>query len=182
MANFNGKARSNYVKLRPGMTVDDFERAIGLMGLSSLCLIKKVFGDLERDSWLGVGLYSDDGDTGCWPSFLYHDGDATEDDAEFLASCLTIGRADVNQLLMEATEGEYEFSWEEHIMPMIAEGEVFVIMEAGSEKIRYVTGYAQAYVRQGSSVRCVTVSLDDIYQKASSEFKVDMAKIQTSTY
>jgi hypothetical protein len=45
----------------------------------------------------------------------------------------------------------------------LKEGEVAVLMEAGHEKLRYITGYATAVNSNGERV---VVSLDDIYEKA----------------
>jgi hypothetical protein len=69
-------------------------------------------------------------------------------------------------------DGTDMFSWEEHVMPFIKEGEVLVVMQSGAEKHRYVTGCAEAYVRKGKRVRSVFVTLDDIYEKAAKKFKL----------
>jgi hypothetical protein len=82
-------------------------------------------------------LYSTDPDRGGWP------GTAYTDDHE-----------------------EIEFSIEESVMPYVREGECFVAMEAGAEKLRYITGYASAYVRRGDSIESTDISLDDIYRQA----------------
>lgn len=68
------------------------------------------------------------------------------------------------------------------LMPHIKEREVLVLMEAGSEKSRYVSGYAQAHVRNGDVCRIVSISLNDIYVKAATEFSVDINSIADATY
>lgn len=52
----------------------------------------------------------------------------------------------------------------------LAEGEVAVLVEAGAEKLRYVTGWATAIAWDG---RRTSVSIDDIYAKARAEFGVE---------
>ena len=66
---------------------------------------------------------------------------------------------------------EIEFSWSEHIMPFVAEGEVLVLIEVGAE----------AYMRIGGRVRQTFLSLQDIYAQAAAEFEVDVESI-TNTY
>ena len=53
-----------------------------------------------------------------------------------------------------------------HLLP----GEVCVLMEAGSEKARYISGWAEAFDHTGE---VVTVSLNDIYRLAKAKFNVD---------
>lgn len=65
---------------------------------------------------------------------------------------------------------EHEFSFEEHVCPHLAEGEVLVAMEAGHEKLRYVWGRATAYIKSGDAV---SVSLDDIYDLAKAKFGIE---------
>lgn len=83
-----------------------------------------------------------DGDGG-WPSFSYDEDD-----------------------------NEIEFSFESLVMPFVAEGEVLVVMEAGAERLRYVSGHASAYIRRGDQVSSTSLSLNDIYDKACREFGV----------
>lgn len=74
---------------------------------------------------------------------------------------------------------EIEFNPVEHICPFMADGQVLVMMEAGAERLRYVTGEAQAYNKQGDFV---CLSLSDIYAKAAEAFGVPKASITTATY
>jgi hypothetical protein len=48
----------------------------------------------------------------------------------------------------------------------LVKGEVAVLMEAGAEKFRYITGYAQAVNSEGDVCQ---ITLDDIYKKAQEE-------------
>lgn len=78
---------------------------------------------------------------------------------------------------------EEEFSWAEHVMPHIVVGEVLVVVCAGAEKLRYVSGWAQAYVRRANgTVDQTAISISDIYGKASEVFSVDLANITAAEY
>ena len=82
----------------------------------------------------------------------------------------------------EGKEHETEFSWVEHVMPYIAEGEVLVTMEAGAEKLRFIIGYAQAFVRRGDKVRKQHIDLSGIYKKAAKAFAVEQSCITVAEY
>lgn len=62
-------------------------------------------------------------------------------------------------------EIEIEIDWEDFFKRHLADDEVAIVMGAGSEKIRYVNGWAVAYNNKGDAV---SVNLDDIYEKAKS--------------
>jgi hypothetical protein len=74
---------------------------------------------------------------------------------------------------------ELEFSFAEHVVPYMAPNQVLITMEAGAEKLRYITGYAEAYHSDG---RVVAVSLYDIYALAEKEFGVPRADISRAEY
>jgi hypothetical protein len=98
----------------------------------------------EGQSEVRKGMFavaSDDPDTGCWPSY-YYDEELDDD-------------VDVDLFGMVA----------EHL----EEGQVAVFMEAGAEKLRYVSGYAVAVNWEGEQVY---VSLNDIYNLAKEKFGV----------
>lgn len=59
------------------------------------------------------------------------------------------------------------------------EGQVLIVMTAGHEKSRYLTGYASAITWDG---RVTEVSIDDIYEKAVREFGVERETIAQCTY
>jgi sugar phosphate isomerase/epimerase len=66
----------------------------------------------------------------------------------------------------------------EELAPLLAEGEVMVLMEAGHEKHRYASGWARAFDRSGESV---AVNLYDIYKLAEQKFP-GAAAITEATY
>jgi hypothetical protein len=61
----------------------------------------------------------------------------------------------------------------------LAEGEIAVLMSAGHEKARYVSGYAVALNRDGGRI---SVSLSDIYEKAASTFGIEVNSISEAQY
>ena len=77
-----------------------------------------------------------DGDSGSWPT------DIVDEEAD---DCVDIDLAD-------------------ELSKHLVAGEVAVLMEIGSEKLRYVSGFAVAVNHKG---RCVRLDLDSIYAKAS---------------
>lgn len=107
-----------------------------------------------------VMLSSEDADTGAWPSF---------------------GQLDVE----EADEGypdEIEFSFETIVMPHVAEGEVVIAMSVGAEKLRYASGYAEAFIRRGDKVESCGINLEGIYTLAANTFGVQLAAITAAEY
>lgn len=79
-------------------------------------------------------------------------------------------------------EKEIEFSWYEHVMPYVQEGEVLVIMEVGAEKLRYLVGYAEALVRIGKRVKGMSIGLHDIYTQAAKKWKIPREQITVAEY
>lgn len=77
---------------------------------------------------------------------------------------------------------EVEFEPFVHIMPFVKEGEVFITMEVGHEKLNYLVGYATAYIRKGDEVFTHIISLDDIYSRAADEFGVVGYSITAVSY
>lgn len=82
----------------------------------------------------------------------------------------------------DETGDEVEFDMATHIMAFVKEGDVVIVMESGAEKLRYVTGWAKAYVRQGDAVRECGVDLDEIYGKAAIEFGIAVEEIIQAIY
>lgn len=80
----------------------------------------------------------------------------------------------------EGVEDEIVLSPETHICPYLAEGEVIIFMEIGAEKLRYLTGYAEAY-KAKTGEYCV-VSLNDIYNKAAEQFGVALESISLAEW
>lgn len=129
MANWYGTARSNYFRVKDA---DKFKAWVeSIQGL----------GMWERTNEPGLfGIYSDDGDSGGWPSWRPDDPEYEEVDL-------------VGELV-------------EHL----AEGEVAILMEAGAEKLRYISGYAIAVNHKGEQI---SVSLADIYQLARATWGIE---------
>ena len=65
----------------------------------------------------------------------------------------------------EEVELDFQKLFSEHLV----EGQVAILMEAGAEKLRYITGYACAYTWDG---RFAQVSLSDIYQRVEEDLGV----------
>lgn len=82
----------------------------------------------------------------------------------------------------EELDDDIEFDTATMLMPHIKAGEVLVLMEVGSEKSRYASGSAQAYIRHGDLCRSVSMSLNDIFEKAAAEFCVDVKSIADASY
>lgn len=80
----------------------------------------------------------------------------------------------------EDLDEHVEFCVETVIMPHIKEGEVLIIMEAGSERDRYVSARAEAYIRNGDVCCSVSLSLGDIYKMAAEAFGVSVDSIRAA--
>lgn len=96
-------------------------------------------------------LLSEEPDSGGWPSSRY--------DAE--------------------TDTDVDFDFAALVCPHLVEGQVLVVMEAGAEKLRYLTGWAAAYDHTG---RHVGVDLTNIYEAAATAFGVPRAQISACAY
>lgn len=87
-------------------------------------------------------IYSDDPDEGCWPCHYYDDDKDEEVEVDMVNS----------------------------ITEHLADGQVCVLMEAGAEKVRYISGWAVAF--DNTDKPAVRVSLNDIYDLAKAQFGV----------
>ncbi len=74
---------------------------------------------------------------------------------------------------------EIEFSFEEHVVPFLRDGEILITMDSGAENLRYVTGSAQAYNRDG--LVC-TVDIEDIYELAAGKLGINKSAIPPCRY
>lgn len=79
-------------------------------------------------------------------------------------------------------KGDIDFDMDVHVMPYVCEGEVVVVMEAGAEKLRYVSGLAEARIRKGNKVKVCAIHLNDIYDLAARRFGVNKKKITIAEY
>jgi hypothetical protein len=65
----------------------------------------------------------------------------------------------------EDTEDDIEIVWEDIFKEHLADDTVAIFMGTGSEKLRYLSGWAVAYNNKGETV---AINLDEIYAKAES--------------
>ncbi len=132
MADWYGSARSNYFRVK------DVERFRELCSRWNITFIRKTenVNGVETEHPDLVGFLCE-GDSGGLPGYRYEKGEGED-----------------------APEKEYEFEDFLHeLSGLLAEGEVAVMVEAGAEKLRYVTGYALAVNSKGETE---SVSLDCI--------------------
>jgi len=84
--------------------------------------------------------------------------------------CFTSGEDNGWPTSADVDDGpDEEFSFESCVMPYIKEGECLVCIEVGNEKLRYLRGYAEAYVRRGDKVEHTSLDLNYIYKQAQEE-------------
>lgn len=117
-------------------------------------LSAEVIRDKEGRFGLIPGPYSDDG---TFPSVRFKDEDELEEGEDNME--------------------EIDFMGElaEHLEP----GSIAVSMQAGAKKYRYIVGFAEAIDHTG---KVVSVSLQDIYQKAANAFGVPFNDITEAQY
>lgn len=94
-------------------------------------------------------VYSDCPDSGGWPSERYERVEEDGDD--------------------DFTEDWVAIDLPNELSAHLAEGQVAVLMEAGAEKLRYISGWAVAVNHEGKTVM---VSLSNIYDLAEKAFGV----------
>ena len=84
---------------------------------------------------------------------------------------------------LDEDDNDLEFSFEDFILPYVAPGEVLIYQEIGSEKLRYLNGFSEAYVKdEAGEVKQVSLSINDIYEKAAQELGVHRDEIALNTY
>jgi hypothetical protein len=79
----------------------------------------------------------------------------------------------------ESIEDEIEFDPSSHICPFMEEDQILVTMEAGAEKLRYISGQAAAWNANGD---CCVISLDDIYKRAAERFHRNQKDITCASH
>jgi hypothetical protein len=168
MANWYGSARTNYVRLAPGVTVEDLKNRLELLGVDLEIWSKTQHtGDAEETLvGFGPGRNSEDG---AFPGFLYFD---LEENDERIDDLMKLFGYDEEEAFRNAVDNsEIEFEWDKIIMPLVAVGEVLVVQVIGAEKLRYLTGLAVAFIRrEDGRVEIVSIGIDDIYDKARKQF------------
>jgi hypothetical protein len=142
MSNFNGTARSNYFRVKDA---DAFVAA--MVALPDI----KVWTKVDDNGVVRHAIASDDADTGCWPGWMQVE---------------SMGEPGGDEI-----EEDREIYMPDEIAPHLMDGEVCVLMEAGAEKLRYISAYALAFDNTDREV--VRVSLNDIYHKAKDAFGVE---------
>lgn len=150
MANWYGTARSNYFKVKDMAAFNEW--------VASFDDLKVVTRTLEKDSKeVALGRYqvgevlvmihpSEFSDSGAWPSYR-----------------------------TDAEGEEIDIELTEELVEHLSEGEVAIMMEVGAEKLRYLTGYAQAVAWNG---KVITLSIDDIYEQALQAFSVQPTRAE----
>lgn len=127
MANFFGTARSNYFRVKDSETFKAWVKKVPGLGVWETSQATIDFAETEEEKRrlaCVFGIYSNDGDSGCWPSSF------------------------------EDEEGEYQhIDLIITIAPYLADGQVIVMMETGAEKLRYVAGNAVAFDNTGKFVQ-----------------------------
>lgn len=94
----------------------------------------------EEDGRFGV--YSED-EYGGWPSIVFdHD----------------------------ATEAHRDFDIVHELAQHVADGEIVICLEAGAEKLRYITGNAIAFKASADGPDKISITLDDIYDLAAEKW------------
>ena len=79
-------------------------------------------------------------------------------------------------------DDDFEFEMRQ-VMKYVAVNEVLVIVSAGHERLRYVSGYASAYVRRADdTIERISLSLTQIYAEASKKFGINYADISPAEY
>lgn len=76
-------------------------------------------------------------------------------------------------------EEDHELCIESEVAPLLCEDEVLIVIEVGAEKLRYLSGKADAYTWDG---RHVGLCLNDIYEQAAKSFGVAPSAIACATY
>lgn len=86
-----------------------------------------------------------------------------ETETEFVCLLDEAGDGWPGYIWNEEGECEEEFDWVERVAPFLLDDEVAIFMEAGNEKLRYISAYAFAFNNKGETK---TTSISDIYRKA----------------
>jgi hypothetical protein len=84
-----------------------------------------------------------------------------------------------SQRLSEDAEEMEDLDFPDELAAHLVEGSIAILMTAGHEKDRYVSGYAIALNSEGKRVELV---LSDIYTKAAELFQIDISNITQATY
>lgn len=155
MANWYGTARTNYVLMRDEAALASAKALIAPTGMPTVGhhdnpLLLMVQGADDSDGAFCTGYREDDDDS--------DDGDDGDDGDEW------------------GDDREFDFA---DLARHMADGQVLVAIEAGAEKLRYISGFAKAWNNKGEMVE---VHLSDIYAKAKEAFGIDPAEATYMSY
>ena len=77
-----------------------------------------------------------------------------------------------------------EIEWDPmEILHCIPKGEVFITMEVGDENLRYISGYAEAFMlTEEGEMKSEVINLSDIYKLAAERFNIPLATISAVEY
>lgn len=178
MASFNGASRTNYFEVK---SVEAFEKEMALYEVTV------IYKDVEDKKLVGVYSMTEDGG---WPTleqlpesveevvqdvlnraeeYEFDAAENTEDlvaqTSELLSITLTDKEKEQAIEVLKSGEGDQrDIDFDEIIAKHLVDGEVAVLMSAGHEKARYVSGYATA-IR--NDFKHVSIVLSDIYELAA---------------
>jgi hypothetical protein len=159
MANYCAKARTNYVNVTDEValktSIEGFDITVDNNSSGKVCLLSQ-------------------GEAG-WS--LSREREASDSQEELQQK--EAGESTVYTPTDDDTE---EFSFEEHVMPFVKEGEVLVAVEVGDKKLCYLVGVAQAFVREGEEVKSFRLNLDDVYKLAAEQFNKSVDDITRAMY
>jgi hypothetical protein len=151
MANWYGLTRSNYVRVKDPET---FKKYVECFSMATL--IEKTLVDEETKEETPVfGFY--EYEEGYLPQIWLDD---PEEDEEALETVNTLKSLGIDST--EHIKDSLPINISDFIHLFLAEGEVMVIQQAGSEKARYASGYSWAIHSSGEDI---FIDLDDIYKK-----------------
>ena len=102
----------------------------------------------EKDGRFGV--YSED-EYGGWPDIVFDD---------------------------DTTDAHRDFYITHELAPHVADGEIVVCLEAGAEKLRYITGSAIAFKVMAGGADRISITLDDIYALAAGKWGQEPSKAE----
>lgn len=179
MANYYAISRTNYVKCSDK---EGLIKSIKPFGL------KAIFRKIDNED---IVVFEGNDDSGCWPSWTETTLAKCKKESltKWFENAKHLGwflpKAD--KVKINNCEILSEFSWEEIVMPFIAINEVLIVILVGAEKLRYINGRSEAYVRVDDnndyeSVLTTTVDLNSIYVNACHEFEIDIDKISRAEY
>ena len=143
MANYEGRCRSNYFRLRDADAVARYRELCERFGLH--LLLKEGDAPEEHAGHFGFYCEADGPGEGSYPT-VYADEDEEEN-------------------------GEVEADLADELAPLLADGSTCVIVEVGYEKMRYLTGWAVAFTNRCDSARAIpdavlAINLNDIIDRA----------------